>query len=66
MKDGVWKYFYSNGNIKEEGNYKDGLKDGIWKYQNENGCLKSEGSYENGKKEGYYEEDECNEWGGHR
>ena len=41
---GTWKYYYSNGNIKEEGNWSQGgrhgkanVKSGVWKIYNENG-----------------------------
>ena len=37
--DGEYTHYYSNGKIKEEGNYKNNKKDGPWKYWNENGSL---------------------------
>ena len=29
-REGKWKYFYDNGNLKQVSNYKDGLREGIW------------------------------------
>jgi uncharacterized protein len=39
MKQGKWYTFYSNGNIQEEGNYRDDKKDGYFKNYAENGDL---------------------------
>jgi len=30
QKEGYWRYFYENGNLKEEGEYKSGVKRGDW------------------------------------
>lgn len=38
-KEGKWKYFYGNGLMMSEGEYKDGYKVGKWKYWNKNGKL---------------------------
>jgi hypothetical protein len=29
-KEGLWTYWYPNGNMKAEGHYRDDLKDGMW------------------------------------
>jgi antitoxin component YwqK of YwqJK toxin-antitoxin module len=51
-KDGLWKTFYSNGQLKAEGNYKIGLKEGLHKEWSKNGILLSEAFYANGKGNG--------------
>lgn len=45
-------YFYDNGNIKEEGFYKDGKVHGKWISYSENGAKMAEGEYINGVKTG--------------
>ena len=39
------KNYHDNGQLEEEGNYKDGEKDGMWKYYRENGELWKTGNY---------------------
>jgi len=39
VKNGYWKEYYPNHNIKKEGNYKKGKKIGEFKYYDENGNL---------------------------
>lgn len=39
MKQGKWKYFYPNGNVSLEGDYKNDLKHGYFKEFSENGDL---------------------------
>ncbi len=43
QKEGLWKYYYSNGNISSTGNYVNGKKHGLWKYYFEEGPLEQEG-----------------------
>ena len=56
---GVVKSYYDNGNLKLEGNFKDGKYEGLGKGYYENGNLKVEGNFKDGKEEGlekrYYE-----------
>jgi len=33
----IW--YYENGQIREEGNYKDGKEDGKWTYYNKDGSI---------------------------
>lgn len=42
--DGDWKWYYDNGQLKEEGSFKDALPTGIWKTYYPNGTLRSEGT----------------------
>ncbi len=46
---GLWKYFWENGNILEEGSYKNWKKDGKWVKYRENGEVDVTTIYKNGK-----------------
>ncbi len=53
FKNGIWEYFYENGNKKEEGAWGLGgrhgnssTKKGVWKYYNEEGLLKMTETYD--------------------
>ena len=37
VEKGKWEYFYSNGQLKKVGEWKDGLKDGKWEHYSDNG-----------------------------
>ncbi len=56
VKDGDSKTYYSNGNIKSEGKYKNGYENGLWSYYKESGELDyvedefKDGSYSSGRK----------------
>ncbi len=52
QKDGLWKTFYTNGQLKSEGHYTLGLKEGLHKEWQDNGLLLLEGFYANGKANG--------------
>lgn len=45
-------YYYENGNVKQEGSYKDGKLHGTWASYNEDGTKQSMGEYANGQKTG--------------
>lgn len=51
FKDGTghWKYFWSNGNLFEEGNYVNYKKDGVWKKYTPKGNIDSIYEYKNGR-----------------
>ena len=50
VSDDETKYsYYENGQIKYEGNYKDGKKDGKYTWWYENGQKQSEGNYKDGE-----------------
>jgi antitoxin component YwqK of YwqJK toxin-antitoxin module len=51
---GLYKEFYSNGNLKMEGYLKNGLSDSIWKYFYETGQIKAIGKERGGEREGYW------------
>lgn len=51
-KQGPWKTYYSNGQLKSEGNYLNNLKEGVWKYYHQNGVLEQTGRYTRGLQEG--------------
>ena len=46
---GLFRTWYENGQLKEEGNFKDNKTDGLWKEYTENGQLKKEINYKDGK-----------------
>jgi antitoxin component YwqK of YwqJK toxin-antitoxin module len=51
-KDGMWRTYYENGQIKSEGHYIAGLKEGLHKEWKEDGILSLEGNYINDKANG--------------
>ncbi len=51
-KDGLWREYYQNGQLKSEGSYTSGLKEGLHKEWEEKGILLLEGFYTNGKANG--------------
>ena len=52
MPDSTWKWYYSNGKIKREEFFYDGLSDGLMTEYNFEGKIISQGDYIEGKKEG--------------
>ncbi len=44
-RDGFWKEYYDEGNLRAEGKYDKDVKNGPWKYYHKNGKLEQEGSY---------------------
>ena len=48
-KEGFFKNYHENGQLKEEGNFINGKKDGLWKFYHENGQLKLEGNFNDGE-----------------
>lgn len=46
---GTWKFYWSNGNLSEEGQYVSWKKDGIWKKYREDGSLDIVRTYNNGR-----------------
>ncbi|MCK9421111.1 MAG: hypothetical protein M0Q38_00760 [Bacteroidales bacterium] len=52
-RDGPWKDFYPDGNLKAEGNYDNGKQIGEWKYYHSNGKIEQTGRFnKQGKLEG--------------
>lgn len=55
LKDTISKIeYYSNGNKKIEGTYKNNLRDGKWTYWFENGKVWSEGTFRKGQSDGVF------------
>jgi len=52
LKEGLWIYYYTNGQKMKEGVYKDGLKEGTWTYWAENGEMDETEAYKVGTKLG--------------
>ena len=48
--DGLWTYWYENGQKKEEGNYQHGVKNGMWVEWYPDGALMWKGGWEKGKR----------------
>lgn len=46
---GLWKYFWENGKILEEGRYKNWRKDGVWVKYRENGEVDVTTTYKDGR-----------------
>jgi antitoxin component YwqK of YwqJK toxin-antitoxin module len=53
-KNGLWIYYYSKGDVKKKGFYKDNQKNGDWEFYYENNNLEQKGSYKNGKPAGIW------------
>jgi antitoxin component YwqK of YwqJK toxin-antitoxin module len=47
MRDGPWKEFYENGQLRSEGVYRNGNRIGKWRFYHANSSLEQEGSYNN-------------------
>jgi len=52
LYQGPWKFLYSNGTIKSEGEFKDGKRIGLWKFYYETGKLEQTGNYIDNKPDG--------------
>lgn len=51
-RQGPWKEFYEQGELKNEGNYKNGLREGGWVFYYRNGKEEQQGAYRKGKPDG--------------
>ena len=51
---GLWKYYYSDGKLEQQGYYSAGWPDKKWEWFFNNGKLRREEHYRNGKLEGAY------------
>jgi hypothetical protein len=49
VHEGGYQYYFENGVISTEGNYKNGEKDGLWKYYNQEGKIGDSMEFENGR-----------------
>ena len=50
-RQGLWKEYYSTGELKSEGHYINSNFDGVWKFYFQDQKLELEGSYKDGKKD---------------
>jgi antitoxin component YwqK of YwqJK toxin-antitoxin module len=50
-KDGPWKYFYANGQVKREGTYRHGKEEGYFKEYDQNGNLITTSKFTEGVKQ---------------
>lgn len=51
-RQGPWKEFYETGELKSEGNYKNGLREGEWVFYYRDGKEEQRGSYYKGQPDG--------------
>ena len=59
-REGLWVFYWDNGQLNSKGTYKNGKEEGPWVEYHENGQLNSKVTYKNGKEEGpwvWYNED---------
>lgn len=50
--EGIWKYYYPNGNLESEGFFSNDTVDGYWKWYDSRGLMIQEGNFNSGLKEG--------------
>lgn len=50
-QDGLWTFWYKNGQMKEEGRYRKGVKDGMWVEWYPDGDIMWKGEWENGSRQ---------------
>jgi len=64
-RDGRWRWYHDNGQLKDKLEYKEGKQEGRWVGYHKNGQLEFEGEYKDGKPEGpwvgYHEDGSINE-----
>ncbi|MBI3520369.1 MAG: hypothetical protein HY062_13585 [Bacteroidetes bacterium] len=53
LKDGYWKFYFGNGNLKEQGYFQDNTKSGWWQSYDLNNKLLEEASYSRDEISGY-------------
>ncbi len=54
LAEGNFKYYYKNGQLSAEGNYKNGLQDGAKTYYYSNGKISQTANYKADKADGYF------------
>ena len=54
-KDGLFEWYYKNGQLESKGNWNDGKRDGLFESYYENGQLESKGNWNDGKEDGLFE-----------
>lgn len=52
--DGIWKYYFENGELECTGNFDDDEPSGKWLWFHRNGLVRCEGMFLNGKPEGQW------------
>ena len=55
QEEGIWEWFYENGNIRRRATFKEGNWDGIEEWFYPNGNIRSRIPYKEGKKDGIHE-----------
>ncbi len=54
QKDEYWKFYYQDGKIRSEGNFRSNRREGVWKFYLPDGQLEQTGSYKNGLEDGLW------------
>jgi antitoxin component YwqK of YwqJK toxin-antitoxin module len=54
-QDGIWEYYWDNGQLKGRGSFKNGKKEGIWERYHKNGSLRTKELYDNDLRDGTWE-----------
>ena len=49
LRDGLWEFYYENGQLSSKGSFKNGKRDGIWEEYFSDGDFWYEGEWDNGK-----------------
>lgn len=52
LNEGIWKYYYPNGQLESMGNFVNNVSQGKWTWYFENGRIKEIGYFKDGKKDG--------------
>jgi len=55
-KEGYWRKYYDNGQLRSKGNFLKGTEDGPWEGYHRNGELWYKGYYKQGKADGFWEQ----------
>lgn len=53
-KNEYWKFYYTNGQVRSEGNFLDNQRNGVWKYYYPDGKLEQSGTFRNGEEDGLW------------
>ena len=54
-EDGLWEFYWNNGQLESKGNYSDGNREGLWVFYWNNGQLENKGNYIDGNRDGLWE-----------
>ena len=55
QREGIWRHYGEDGNLRSEGGFADGLVHGHWRWWRANGQLLQRGDFDHEKREGLWE-----------